>query len=568
MSRGSNGWILIGALCLPGCHRASQPTHEAVQNKPGRTVLVPGPGAGIRECESEHLDLRACLTELIEQKRGDEPLTIRIAPGEYTVGQPGGILIFQRKNIAIQGTPARELGGELPTRIRLDPSLAQEIPAVPLRTFAHVVDSSGISFSDISLEGSGLRLRGFGVCQLGGDDAHPTAGIALRRLEVHGFTDFVTVVGHSILHEYLHGTPGSDAALARLYGFTGASADGDDPRQYCEGEVHGITVEGNRFLLRSVGFYAVPLTVRQSRSFTGVRLPLLITGEQPGGSGPPWYQVVQATATKTSGIVLRSNQFIVDLEPSAEPAYRAQLEGYFHSAVKINGTSGLVIEQNTFDAAGNPDVFQTGAALDVAFGVVEPLIRDNTFRFPPSYRFPGRALVVNAGFGLHIWYGVGAMTFFDDGRQSRPMLTDSGRAEAGRDIPFGALGLGCPTIGGEIEGNQFDNAHITIQTCCSNTVEKDGRVLAWINASEFCRVLDDRNVPSPRVPALRVHDNVFHDGGGAGVVIDTAASNGQASAAESINASFVATHPEIPIHESEYCRSTVPVLASRNVLQP
>jgi hypothetical protein len=529
-------------------------------------VLVPSADAGAGACSALAFDLRVCLASLIERKGADDaPLTITIAAGRYTLGPPGGLLVFQRKNVTIRGAAALTPGGEPQTHVALDARLARDVPEL-LRAFVQVVDSSGIAISDLSLDGADLRFHGFAVCPLGGDDANPTRDITIERVWARGFTDFYAIVGQPIGHNYLHGEATVDAAMTRIDGFTGTTDQPGDPRQYCEGDLHRVTFAHNVVLMKSVAFYGAPLLVRQTREYTGLRSPTLVTGDGPLAKKSDWVDVLRGAAARNSGFRVRDNRFIVDLDPSF-PDYETQRDAFLHSAIKVQGMSDVAIEGNVIDSRAHADSFKAGAGINVAFDMFDVALRDNRLLFPAAYQHPSHAVEVELGFIPHVYFGTGYISFTETATRRVPFLTPDGQAQVGKLVPYGIAGLAGPALDVRIVRNELENGYVSIDPCCANTLEHGGKVLGWGDLTDYCRDMDAHQTPGdPKLDGLVIQSNVFRFGGPKpkSTLGGTYPLGPQPPWVVRANETLAKEHPDAPFPEAEYCRQRLSIVQQDN----
>jgi hypothetical protein len=471
------------------------------------------------------------------------------------------LIIFQKKNLAIRGTPSSTPGGPPATQISISQSTSA--PAPLLKFFAEVIDSSGISFSDLSLDGGGVQtFSGFGICPLGGDTDNPTHDITIERITASNFLNFFTLVGQTTGQEYLHGLS-KDPSLQAVFQFTGPkSADPTAPHQFCSGPVQNVTFQNNTLHLKSVGFYAVPLTVAQSNGYGGLQAPFLVgNGTQPGianGALTDWHDVLASSSSQNSGFYVGNNQFIVDIDPSFN-GYQNQLDGYFHSMIKVQGTAGIIIENNTINAMQNTDVFAKGAALNIAFDNANPVIRGNQLIFPVDYKHPDSGIVVESGFLLHPFYGLGWLSYTQQGQNRIPMLTSAGTAAVGKDpdVKYGIEGLAGPSLGVQIKDNVLSNVFMVVNACCDNAVNSSNPILAWGDVTDFCRDMDAHQSPGdPKQDVWNVSGNKFSFNNMHLQILSGVPTKGQPAFVTTNNTAFQNQYPNAPFTEVEYCRQS------------
>ena len=551
------------------------------------TALSTAPAA----CAEQGFDLHDCLQDLILAKQVDYPWAINIKPNPagspYLLGASGGFIVFQKTNITIQGAPAPSDGGASPTEITFETyDEATSAPAAPLQFFAHIIDSSNITIADLTLDGGGHMLHGFGICPLGGDPANPTHDITIEGITAQGFLNFFTVAGQTVGREYLFGSS-ANAMLAPVYAFTGKTSDPSNPAQYCGGAIQNLTFQNNDLSLLSVGFYATPLSVREADNYSGLESPFLIGDGSDGGAADAgrtdWRSVVGPTSGANSGWYVGNNRFVAAIDPSYHPPlandngryeYTDQMSGYFHSGLKIQGTTGLTIENNTLSVgANNPDMFAHGAGFNIAFDNLNLTIRNNQLTFASNYHYPGNALVVESGFILHPYYGVGALTYTQPAQADAariPVITEAGAPFVGstsQGVVYGVEGLAGPSLGVNIVGNTFDNGWMAVDACCDNAVYESNPpdastspILAWADVTDFCRDLDaNQTLGNAKLDGWDVEDNTFNLSFSTSKpkILDGRPVPGpQPASVIAANAAFLASTPPPPFPEVEYCRQT------------
>ena len=539
-------------------------------------VDVPGDGTGAPSCASAGFDLRACLSALVERKTDAAPLTIQIAPGTYRMSGPGGVLVFQRANITIRGTrrPGTVATAPSDTHIELDPTFRQHQPTTVLATFAQIIDSENIAFENLDLDGASAGLRGFGVCALDGDAGHPVSGIKIHDIHARNFTDFFTLIGMSLAHKSLHGPASApDPALARLYRFTGSADVPDDPHQSCSGSFRRVEFSDNVLLLKSVGFYLNPFLVWQTKQYSELSGTDLVSTAGGKETKVDWYQAMMDSVTKNTDIVVRGNQFLVDIDPSF-PGYQSQLDGYFHSGIKVQDVSGLVIEKNRFDARDNPDVWGAGAALNIASFTLRPVIEGNEIIFPADHKFKNHGIILESGFIPHIYFGVGLLRFTNHRGARIPMLTEEASNAPASDanaLGFGGAGVFGPALGVRITNNHFRNAWISVAACCGSTIERGPRTLMWTDMNPLCEDMDAHQKPGdPKNDELLIAKNLFHfdtklkpQGVVSGLPTRTPPEHELKA-----NTEFLARHPGAPFQVARQCRRALSYTLEGNTIEP
>jgi hypothetical protein len=541
------------------------PTETTITIPQDAQTINPAPN-----CSVNGFDLRKCLVGLIASKTDDDNLltiVISSAPGQGAAwpisGASGGLIIFQKKYITITGLPPAS-DGSLPTKIAF--SNVTNGPNQLLRFFAEVIDSSNITISNLDIDGGRNLFSGFGVCPLGDDAANPTHDITFIGNRAANFYNFFTLIGQTTGHQYLSaaGNNASDPTVQAVYAFTGATKDDTVLRQYCGGSIQNVNFQNNVLYLKSVGFYAVPLTVVQTNSYAGLHAPDLTGNGIPAAD---WYDVLSYAAAQSTGFYVAGNQFIADVDPTTYPT-NLDVNSLFHSMIKFQGTSGMVIEGNTFQDANDPDLFGTGAVVNVAFNNLNPVIQENYFDLPTNYAHPNRGIAVFSGFGLHPFYGLGWLSYSWQGDSVTPMVTPLGKAIGGTDVAFGIEGLAGPTLGLRITNNVFNNVFMNVSACCKNSISApnaDMGALAWGGVTPYCSDIDKYQVlGGPKQDDWVVSGNTYNFTNGHTQILEGIPTTTQPAFAAVDNQNFAQRNPGAPFQIDEYCREAFTWTSTNN----
>jgi hypothetical protein len=476
--------LFLWGFLVVGCLRREVAAEVAI-------LSLPDTNHKVAACRSgPSFDLSTCIMSAIEGKEPDKSLDIQIKPGDYILTK--GILIFQRNNVTLEGAAPQGSGTEriFPTRIKLDPTFPLNKGTALLFFAIHAIDSSGITIRNLQLDGADISgISALGVCPTGDNHVHD---LVFEDVKARGFRDFFAIFGQTKSHEHLYGkayehlygkAQNGDPILTRLFTYLGDNENQDNINQYCSGYIKNILFQNNILYLKSVGFYLTPLTVHQSRQYTKLAPPYLLT---ESGKKKDWLDVVREATSQSGNMTVSNNQFIVDIKPEqfkSDSDYKKQLEGYFHSMLKVQGVTGLTIKDNIFDSSRNPDMFQNGASINLAANLSQIEVVRNKILFPDSSPYKTQGIVLEDGFIAHKWFG-------------------AGRISGGSNST--TAGLFGPVLGVRIANNTLVNNQIFLSNCCSDLA------FTGMQTEAFCRDLDQHQTPGdPKRDDISIVGNSF-----------------------------------------------------------
>lgn len=407
---------------------------------PGQPVTiaeVPDAASAIAACRPSSFELGECVNRLVYEKSANEKLRILLAPGNYALRST--IFIFDRKNIEIVGK-----AGPTFTKVSLGAGIHApdaSSPYSPIDSYfsVSVVDSSDVTVRDIGFSGSddGAQ-RGFAACATEGREVN---GLSIRGNTASGFGNFFAIIGQAFAYadHYMANLPAdtrhwSNRPWVQEFMQRLGEVPASPLRRGCVGSIRNVRFTENTMDLRNVGFY----TAMYSR----------IVGQSPLIAPDNWAAAAEDFSGRNTNYYVARNSFRIEPDCGTHQC---------HSAMKWQGQRGVLIEDNVIDTRLSRDAFGAGAAINIAFEMVDVAIRGNRILFPIDHRYAWQGISFAAGFNPHKWYGVGDLTSV---------------------YPSGDYGLTTPAFNVRITGNTLVNTGIRFLDNCSPGLGK------------FCRSLD------------------------------------------------------------------------------
>ncbi len=451
---------------------------DEVQIFRGNTTTVQVPNSSPGPCLSgSSFALGTCLNALIEQNAHGNPLQIIIGSGSYTLSE--SVLIFERSNISISGS--RDAQGRNTTTITVNGALSplrDSTDVLQYFTF-NIVNSSNINFSNLNLNGNYIEAtkqlsgqRGITACATAGKTI---SNIGIRGVTMRDFHGWNALFGNTLekqnmdkfinIHAPVMIEQGRiPAGEQRLYTFMANLTDENEKQRLCSGTVNLVAFENNTIIMRSVGFYIAPL----SSELTGD-----IQLDPPNYRAPSandWRAVMDLVSSKFFGFVVRNNRFTVvsDLTNTGANA--------LHSGIKMQNAMGAFIDGNTFDQTVpgimNRRTFAQGSAINIASGMTNVLVSNNTINFPTNMDYPAHGITIPAYFDTHPIYGIGLQRIFGGARNIFLL------------------------------NNKLNNTSVRVYDCCGDVA----------TAGVYCTDADSAAGDAKQVPELTMMGNVSDSG--------------------------------------------------------